>query len=468
MLRVVGGVVTSALLIAGLASCSSGSDQDPTVDASKNVAVDPGDLERHESAPGTPISYGIDVPDGAVQLGPLIRQRRLEVEDVIEDGDRADASGDEADEPDPETHDPEEPTPPDFTTSLLRVDGDPSEVMQSILEEIEDALPDSDVDPDKWADYCTVSKGVYTGCELTASGKTEDDEHITVELSVDPGRPKTKVAPAGSLLRPVMALTIELHRPPADQGDENGDEGDGDGDGDKDGDGKAGRDHPKGDEHASAPPAKNSAQNAGHHLGRHPGAHDARADRSDKRDDRKADRPGRDDRNADNAPEDDKTQPGKADAKWPTMKRERPAKPGDSILTPKWELRRNTEVILSTASPRVAMLAIKDGADADAIARRYVRAFADEATTPKIDEVEDRNERSITYTPRNDGTGPAVAVTAVATGRGNYIELLFQPAASSRHADDKDKHKGKGKGRDHPKDKAGHNKAANRTRSSTG
>ncbi|UYM03737.1 hypothetical protein [Solicola gregarius] len=113
------------------------------------------------------------------------------------------------------------------------------------------------------------------------------------------------------------------------------------------------------------------------------------------------------------------------------MKRERPAMPGDWILTPEWKIRPNTEVILSSATPKVAMLAVKDGADTERIARAYVRAFADEATTPKIDEVEDRNERSITYTPRNDGSGPAVAVTAVATGRGNYIELLFSDGSNS-------------------------------------
>ncbi|MGH3359744.1 MAG: hypothetical protein ACRDO7_13160 [Nocardioidaceae bacterium] len=460
MVRVVGGVVTSALLVLGLVSCTSASDPDTTIDASENVAVEPDEVVRHEAASGTPISFGIDVPDGAVQVGPLIRQRRLEVEEVIEDpGGRADAFGNEetdGEEPDPATHDPEEPAPPDFTTALLRVDDDPSEVLQNTLEEIEDALPDSEIDPEKWADHCTVENGVYTGCEAEFSGKTEDDQHIAVEMTVYPGRPKSKVAPAGSLLRPVMALTIEQQAPPT---------------ADEEGDGES-----PGEDGPSTEPGKNDRP------GDTTTRNESDSPRTDKRrpgraDDPRRDRDGRDRDPRDKNPSADGGPPGREEQDsdqdspdgpptWPTMNKERPAQPGDWILTPRWKVHRNTEVILSTRSPKIALLAVKDGADADAIARRYVRAFADEATTPKIDEVEDRNERSITYTPRNDGTGPSVAVTAVATGRGNYIELLFSP-------DPTDAGEPVGNGpergdRSGKKGKPGHRKAAKRTSSSTG
>lgn len=478
MVRLVGGAVTSALLVAGLVACSPGSAPDPAVDASKNVAVDPEEVIRHEAAPGTPISYGIEVPDGASQVGPLIRQRRVEVQQVIDDDSgRAEPEDTQTDEElDPETHDPAEPAPADYTTALLRVDDDPDEVMYNMLDEIQDALPDSGIDPDKWAEYCTVTNGFYTGCELEVSGKTEENEHISIELTVDPGQPKTKIAPAGSLLRPVMALTIELHPPPSeDDEDEDGDDGgptdepspgheprdDRDKPGDKGDDGTRDRrpgpaNGPRGETNRVAPVDDPTG--------------DRRDDKRRPRDDAK--RPPEGDGDGESRPEDDETpedkDSGNVEPRWPNMERERPAEPGNWILTPAWELRRNTEVILSTSTPKMAMLAVNNGADADAIARRYIRAFADEATTPKIDEVEDRNERSITYTPRNDGTGPSVAVTAVATGRGNYIELLFEADRTPEATPKDERRDGAKSDRRKPGADRRHNKAANRTRSTTG
>lgn len=456
MLRVVGGAVTSVLLVAGLVSCSSDAEPGPTVDASKNVAVERDEVYRHEAAPGTPMSYGLEVPDGAVQVGPLIRQRRLEVEQVIDDPGRgrADAfeNGRDGDDVGPQSHDPEEPAPADFTTALLRIDGEPAEVMQNMLSDIQDAVPDSGLDPEKWSDHCTVSNGVYTGCRLEVHGTTEEDEQISVEMTVDPGRAKSKTAHPGSLLRPVMAVTIELHTPPKDG--EGGDKSDG-----------PSRDGKGGDERGRH---KRGDQRNGGDRGRKRNGTNAGRDRNasaqvDHHKDKRDGRPKKDDEQKD--PEDKKSPEG--EPTWPTMERERPAKPGDWILTPAWKLRRNTEVILSTSSPSVAMLAVKNGADADAIARRYVRAFADEATTPKMDEVEDPNERSITYTPRNDGSGPSVAVTVVATGRGNYIELLFEDDPSDAKAEGKPRRKNGTSGDKRKRDR-GHNRAANRTRSNTG
>lgn len=393
MKRVVGGVVTTTVLALGLTACTSDSEPEEPSTPTKQVAVDPEEVVRHEATAGTPISFGIEVPDGAVQVGPLIRQRRIEVNEVIEEPEgRADAfgNGDETDDDVvPEARNPKEPLPPDFTTALLRVDDDPSEVVKNTVSELADALPDRDIDPDKWADHCAVVNGMYTGCELEVSGKTEEDERISVELTVDPGDPKTKVAPAGSLLRPVITLTIEVQRPADDDGGNYGDDNRDDNE-----------EKPKNAENTS----------------------NVRAD------DGSGDEPDNKGNNGDNGDTESENAP---EPEWPSMKRERPAKPGDWILTPKWKVRPNTEVILSGTAPKVAMLAVKDGADADAIARRYVNRFADVATTPKIDEVEDRNERSLTFTPRNDGSGPSVAVTAVATGRGNYIELLFADDSGS-------------------------------------
>lgn len=452
MSRVIVGTAVAALLVLTV-SCTSESSPDLPDKSSGPVAVDPDEVQRHQTTAGTPISFGIDVPDGAVQVGPLIRQRRMEVANVIKTpSDRADAFDNDADrdanDTEPQTHDPVEPTPPDFTTALLRIDGTPSDVLESTLEEISDALPDSGLDPEKWADYCAVVDGYYTGCRVEVTGHTEDDEHIGVELTVDPGNEKSKVAPAGSLLRPVMTLTLELDSTDDETGDEPSDGESSDGPSTD-----ARPDGPSADAPKTDSPGDGRTDRASEAADRH-----RVGPRQDHRPGKRADDDGSTD--GDRAPGDEPTETSDVPPKWPTPARERRAKPGDWILTPEWKIRRTTEVILSCGTPQVAMLAVRDGADADAIARSYVRAFADEATTPKIDEVEDRNERSTTYTPRNDGSGPDVAVTAVATGRGNYIELLFDDDGvpnNNRTADDHDKHG--------PKD---HSDAAKRTKSRTG
>ena len=454
MNRVAGGIIACALL-AGAIACTS---DDPSADPppTKNVAVDPDDVERHEAAPGTPLAFGIEVPDGATQVGPLVRQRRTEVADVIGGpSSRADAFGnDQNDDANPRTRDPEEPTPPDFTTAMLRVDGDPSEVVESTLSELSDALAGSEIDAENWQKYCTISDGVYTGCRLHARGTTDDDERVSVELTIDPGDPSSKTAPAGSLLRPVMVLTLEHVVAP----DEKGDEKDTDPADAQAREAQAAIDAREAEEAAkAAAAAEKRSKNAKN--GRNTQTDDTSGDKSPEADETSSEETeGQDADKADKEPT------------WPTMKREWPVEPGKWILTPQWKVRPNTEVILSSSTPEVAMLAVKSGGDADAIARRYIRAFSDEATTPKLDEVEDLNERNVTYTPRNDGSGPSVAVTTVATGRGNYIELLFSdgnPDAGNEHpynSPDKDAKPDGGKSKGGKKsDKS----AANRTTSKT-
>ncbi|UPK75879.1 hypothetical protein MU582_04380 [Nocardioidaceae bacterium SCSIO 66511] len=424
MRRVAIGIATAAL-IATATACTADSDDGPTDAPTKHVAVDPDEVERHEATSGTPISFGIDVPEGAVQVGPLIRQRRADVQEVIDDVDgREDAfanDGDPADPADPETRDPDEPALPDFTTAMLRVDGDPNEVVPAMLGELSDSLEGSEIDAEHWRDYCVVDDAQIMGCRLADRGTTDDDVHVAVELTVYPGDPKAKLAAAGSLLRPVLVLTLEQLGPRAESGQR--DRADA-----QARDAQNALDARKAEEAAIAKERdKRKADNKSAAKPDKAGVRDASSD---------GDQPETDDPTSDgDEPDSDGSGDPEADKpdepKWPTMKRERPAEAGDWILTPKWKIRPNTEVILSSATPKVAMLAVKDGADTEAIARRYVRAFADVATTPKIDEVEDRNERSITYTPRNDGSGPAIAVTAVATGRGNYIELLYSDDADS-------------------------------------
>ena len=405
MKRVAGGLVFCAL-IAGAIACTS--DDPPESPPTKNVAVEPEDVVRHEATSGAPISYGIDVPEGAVQVGPLVRQRRAEVAEVI-DGPSGRAESFENNKLKPETRDPEQPTPPDFTTAMLRIDGEPSEVVPRMLSELSDSLAGSDIDPEKWASYCTVDNGTFIGCRLHTRGTTDDDELIAVEFTVDPGDPKAKTAPAGSLLRPVIVLTLErLEKPDGENDREPNDPADA-----QARESQAAIDAQEAEQRAKAAAKKRLQKNNKNQQA------DNRGNGAEDDAEETADNEGGSDGGSNGS---DKSKP---EPTWPKMKREWPAEPGSWILTPKWKIRPNTEVILSSSAPQVALLAVKDGADSDRIARRYIRAFADEATTPKIDQVEDRNELSVTYTPRNDGSGPAVAVTTVATGRGNYIELLF-------------------------------------------
>ncbi|MDN5855626.1 MAG: hypothetical protein L0K86_22860 [Actinomycetia bacterium] len=454
MKRVTGGLVMCALL-AGAIACTS---EDPTPDPppSKSIAVDPDDIVKHEAAAGAPISFGIDVPDGAVQVGPLVRQRRAEVADVIGGIPRR-AEAFENDGPDdksgPETRDPEEPTPPDFTTAMLRIDGDPSEVVQAMLAELADSLAGSDIDAEHWRRYCTVADGVYTGCRLHTRGKTDDDEHVAVEFTVDPGNAATKTAPAGSLLRPVMVLTLERIEPPEEDGDQPAlDPVDA-----QASEAQAAIDAREAEERAKAAAAEKKAEKGKKNADSGKGRAD---DASDADPDQNAEETSDEEADSDDAEDSDK---GGTEPKWPTMKREWPATTGDWILSPKCKVGPKTEVILSSSMPQVAMIAVKPGGDADQIARRFVRAFADEATTPKLDEVEDRNELSVTYTPRNDGSGPSVAVTTVATGRGNYIELLF----SDGDPTDNRERRTSAASRDGRK-KPGAKSTAKRTTSSTG
>lgn len=433
MKRVAGGLVMCALL-AGAIACTS--DDPPDAPPTKKVAVEPEEVARHETASGAPISFGIEIPDGAVQVGPLVRQRRTEVGEVIEGpSSRADAfQNDESDgETSPQTRDPEEPTPPDFTTAMLRIDGEPSEVVQRMLSELSDSLSGSGIDAEHWRKYCTVSGGVYTGCRMHARGTTEEDEHVAVEFTVDPGDPASKSAPAGSLLRPVMVLTLE--RLEAREGD--GDQRPTDPADAQAREAQAGIDSREAEENAIAAAKQDARDKPGRNTNaddRTEGANSGQKAEQTSDETGDSDESDGPDGDGDGADDSDKQE---SEPRWPTMKREWPAKPGDWILTPKWKVRPNIEVILSSSMPQVAMLAVKDGADPDRIARRYVRMFADEATTPKIDEVEDRNERNITYTPRNDGSGPSVAVTTVATGRGNYIELLFSDGDPSDALDER-------------------------------
>lgn len=235
-------VTLSAMALLVLSACQSSTptdDPSPTAPASATAAPAPTteepDLSEHESGPESPIAYGLFVPAGATQLGPLFRYRssrlitayRPELEAAL-----AQKAAEEAEKvaedlaegipsPTPTPMPTTRPSPdsfkliddaprPDTSISLMRIDGDPSDVVRRMLAQIDAALPDADLVLDDLSKYCTAEDRRITGCHLVARGNTEGDREIRVTMHVDAGQLATRTAPPASLTRPVMQVTAEF------------------------------------------------------------------------------------------------------------------------------------------------------------------------------------------------------------------------------------------------------------------
>ena len=115
----------------------------------------PTDVSEHESGPESPIAYGLQVPRGATQVGPLVRYRskrlieaykpELDAAQAQRDAEQqrrrteAEANGTPLPPPTPTpTTEPsddtfnllENPPKPDTTISLMRIDGSPTEAVR--------------------------------------------------------------------------------------------------------------------------------------------------------------------------------------------------------------------------------------------------------------------------------------------------------------------------------------------------
>ena len=138
-------VVLSVVALSLVAACDgSGSGADPTPTTTRTTTQPP-DVTEHESGPESPITYGLQVPRGATQLGPLIRYRsarliaaylpELKAAQAQKDAEARDKALEEASEgtpPTPTTPTPdtrpsddsfkllEDPPKPDSTISLMR------------------------------------------------------------------------------------------------------------------------------------------------------------------------------------------------------------------------------------------------------------------------------------------------------------------------------------------------------------
>lgn len=198
------------------------------------------EADRHESAPASPIAFGISVPHGAVQLGPLVRWRSAELIKTY----RVDLAAVEAEEEaerlreieEKQVEDPEwipptpTPTPTastggtsrrdtfskldevpraDTYVSLMRITGKPTPVIRSVLAQLSVLLPDADIVTDDLAEYCTAKNRRVTGCDLAVTGDTPAGRSLRIHLTVDPGDVAERTGRAASGERPVMALYIQ-------------------------------------------------------------------------------------------------------------------------------------------------------------------------------------------------------------------------------------------------------------------
>ncbi|NLC97556.1 MAG: hypothetical protein GX678_00545 [Actinomycetales bacterium] len=196
------------------------------------------EIERHESAPASPIAFGISVPHGAVQLGPLVRWRSAELIKTY----RVDLAAIEAEEEavrlreieEKQAEDPEwvPPTPTPSTNSggtsrrdtfskledtpradtyvsLMRITGKPTLVVRTVLAQLSVLLPDAEIVTDDLSEYCTARNRRVINCELSLTGETPSGRNLKVHLTVDPGDVTERTGRAASRERPVMALYIQ-------------------------------------------------------------------------------------------------------------------------------------------------------------------------------------------------------------------------------------------------------------------
>lgn len=227
------GALACVFLVA-LAGCDQSTGATTVETSSAATTARPVDVSEQESGPESPITYGFEVPRGAIQLGPLVRFRSARLiatyqpeldaalaQKAAEDKDKADQARRDGtplpstiptpdSRPSADTFKPIRNAPkPDTTISVMRVDGNPSDVVRRMLAQISAALPDNGVSTTDLSKYCTSIRGRITSCKLAVRGLTIDERDVRVTMTVDPGNIVTRTSPPSSKRRPVMTLTIE-------------------------------------------------------------------------------------------------------------------------------------------------------------------------------------------------------------------------------------------------------------------
>lgn len=222
-----------ALLLAACQGGSSDPAPDPTASATATASPE-ADVAIFESGPDSPIGYGLTVPAGATQLGPLSRIRSeqmiktyapdLLAAQSLRDADRRENLAEQrAENPDqvvpvplptPDTRPSqdsfrplEEQPRPDTVISTMRIDGSPTVVVLRMMAQIAAMLPDADV-PTRLSEMCTESDMRITGCTAEVTGTTADDREVRAVVTVDPGNVETRTSAPSALRQPVMTLQV--------------------------------------------------------------------------------------------------------------------------------------------------------------------------------------------------------------------------------------------------------------------
>lgn len=368
---------TVGVLFATLAGCDSDAKTPSTSTPTKTVTTTKApDVGEHESGPESPLTFGLQVPQGATQLGPLVRSRsaaliaayRPELDAALaqKEADRLDkvAEAEQSGTPLPSpTLTPEtgpspdtfklidEPPKPDTTISLMRIDGKPSDVVRRMLAQISAALPTAGIVTDDLSKYCAATERRITSCRLVAQGPTSDERDLRISMTVDPGSYTTRTAPPSSLTRPVMTVAIQY----------------------------------------VGEPRKGQLKRESSTL--------------------------------DNVP-DIKSDGDVSGLIWPSMDEDAPA---TKKLVHGWTAPTNATILLSGFRPQFVTVTAKRAVDADAIAQQFVVSNSDKGAFTK-DVVEDLNEVSTTYVAVNKD-GAVASATYVLSARGNYTTLFYTPAA---------------------------------------
>jgi hypothetical protein len=371
------GMVPFVLVVAVLASCDSDPGTTPTSATSPTSTVTTTkapDVAEHESGPESPLTYGLEVPPGATQLGPLIRYRSARLITAYEPELRAalaqKAAEDQAKEaeanrkgtplpsttPTPDTRPSadsftllDQPPKPDSTISLMRIDGKPSDVVRRMLAQIGAVLPDSHVVTDDLSKYCKSVERRISSCRLAVRGLTKDERDVRITMAVDPGRLSNRTSPPSDLTRPVMSVTIEY----------------------------------------VGEPRKGQLTRESNDIG--------------------------DVANVDSAE--------KSGLIWPKMDVDAPA---TTKLVNGWVAPTTATILLSSYNPQFVEVTTSSAADADQIAEQFAVTNSAKGDFVK-DVVEDLNEVSTTYTATAKDGSIARGIF-VQSARGNYTALFYYPA----------------------------------------
>ncbi|EFQ81858.1 hypothetical protein HMPREF0063_13060 [Aeromicrobium marinum DSM 15272] len=228
------GLAALGALVLALGGCQTGAGAGSGATSSSAVTPSAA-ITEHESGPETPLDHGLLVPRGATQLGPLARYRsprtieayQPDLAAAVSRRGVADALSAAGDNPDgvaaPEPPEGvvssrpgrdsfellEEPPEPDVTAAFMRIDGDPTVAVTSMVAQIADLLPEAGLDPADLTTYCSVVSERVQDCSLDVSGVTAGGEELRVQMAVDPGDVSTRISPPSSLTRPVMQVRIE-------------------------------------------------------------------------------------------------------------------------------------------------------------------------------------------------------------------------------------------------------------------